>query len=272
MSSTNPEVATRDPRSGDGRVRSAYASLVQTSQKRGGALVILVDPDRQPVDSLPAFCDRCLQAGVDAFFVGSSILCRGDFNEFCGQLRNATSLPIVGFPGSISQVSAELDAILFLSIVSGRNPEYLFGQHVHAAPTIRALGLETIPTAYMLVESGATTTAQYMSHSLPLPANKPDVAAATALAAEMLGMRLLFLDAGSGAERPVPVELVQAVRETCSSPIVVGGGLRTADAVRRRVESGASFVVVGNAVEGRSDAEYLTELGYAVHVAEPRPI
>src|SRR5690606_38448440 len=138
----------------------------------------------------------CAQAGVDAFFVGSSILRRADFDQFCSQLKEHTRLPAIGFPGSISQVSAELDAILFLSIVSGRNADFLIGQHVHAAPAIRRMGIETIATAYMLVESGATTTAQYMSHSLPLPANKPDVAAATALAAEMLGMRLLFTDAG----------------------------------------------------------------------------
>jgi putative glycerol-1-phosphate prenyltransferase len=262
----------------DGRARvtparqgeSVYDFLLRTARKRGAAFVVLVDPDRLDVDSLPAFCERCAEAGVDAFFVGSSILRRADFDHFCVHLRKSTTVPTIGFPGSIAQVSSELDAILFLSIVSGRNAEYLFGQHVHAAPVIRRLGVEAIPTAYMLVESGATTTAQYMSHSLPLPANKPDVAAATALAAEMLGMRMLFTDAGSGAPSPVPIEIIRAISETCTSPIVVGGGLRTPEAVRERAEAGASVIVIGNAVEHRSDVGYLTELGFAAHVAQAR--
>lgn len=247
-----------------------YDFIRRTAGEHGAAFVVLVDPDRLDTDSLPAFCDRCAEANVDAFFVGSSILRRADFDQFCIRLRQHTKIPTIGFPGSITQVSGELDAILFLSIVSGRNADFLIGQHVHAAPTIRRLGIETIPTAYMLVESGATTTAQYMSHSLPLPANKPDVAAATALAAEMLGMKLLFTDAGSGAASPVPVEIVRAISETCSSPIVVGGGMRTPEAVRDRAEAGASVIVVGNALEQRSDLGFLTELGQAAHVAQRR--
>jgi putative glycerol-1-phosphate prenyltransferase len=251
---------------------TTYDYLLDTVRLRGGAFVVLLDPDRTGTDSLGQFCDRCEAASVDALFVGSSILCRSDFDGFCRSLKQQTSLPIIGFPGSIGQISPALDAILFLSIVSSRNPEYLFGQHVHAAPLIRTLGVEPLSTAYMLVESGATTTAQYMSHSMPLPSNKPDIAAATALAAEMMGMRLLFTDAGSGARDPVPCEIIQAIAETCRAPIIVGGGLRSAEAVNARMEVGASVVVVGNAVESRSDVGYLTELGHAVHVAQPRPI
>ena len=257
----------------NGRVTSStYDHLLGTIRERGGAFVVLLDPDRIGSESLDEFCQRCLQADVDALFVGSSIICRSDFDGFCRELKQATSLPIIGFPGSIGQISSSLDAILFLSIVSGRNPEYLFGQHVHAAPLIRSLGVEPLATAYMLVESGAPTTAQYMSHSLPLPRNKPDIAAATALAAEMLGMRLLFTDAGSGAREPVPCEIVRAISETCQSPIIVGGGLRSPEDVSARMDAGASIVVVGNAIEQRSDVGYLSELGHAVHVAKPRPI
>ncbi len=246
--------------------------MCDTIDERGAAFVVLVDPDRFEAESLGQFCERCLRSGVDAFFVGSSVLIRSDFDVFCRQLKRESALPVVGFPGSVSQISAELDAVLFLSIVSGRNPEYLFGQHVHAAPLVRRLGVEPISTAYMLVESGATTTAQYMSSSMPLPRSKPDVAAATALAAEMLGMRLLFTDAGSGAQAPVPVEIVSAIAETCSAPLVVGGGLRSPEAVSDRVEAGAGVIVIGNAVERRSDEGFLTELGHAVHVAQPRTI
>lgn len=259
---------------GNGRARSGttYDLLTAIIAAKGAAFVVLVDPDRTSEESLPDFCARCEAAEVDALFVGSSILSRADFDSFCRALRQTSAVPVIGFPGSISQISASLDAILYLSIVSGRNPEYLFGQHVHAAPLIRRLGVEPLATAYMLVESGATTAAEYMSHSMPLPRNKPDIAAATALAAEMMGMRLLFTDAGSGASEPVPVELVAAIRETCTSPLIVGGGLRTPRAVADRVRAGASIVVVGNAVESNSDVSFLTELGHAAHVAQPRPI
>ncbi len=251
---------------------TVYDGLRATIRDRGGALVVLVDPDRVDPASLGSFADRCLAADVDALFVGSSILCRADFDGFCRALKAVTPLPVVGFPGSIAQISSALDAILYLSVVSGRNPEYLFGQHVHAAPIIRSLGIEALSTGYMLVESGVATTAQYMSHSMPLPSDKPDVAAATAIAAEMMGMRLLFTDAGSGAKNPVPTEIVSAISESCSVPLVVGGGLHSPTQVNQRVEAGASVVVVGNAVEAKSDVRFLTELGHATHVAQARSI
>ncbi|MCB0717057.1 MAG: geranylgeranylglyceryl/heptaprenylglyceryl phosphate synthase [Bacteroidetes bacterium] len=242
----------------------------KVAQDRGAGFVVLIDPDRLTFSELESFCHDCEEAGVDAFFLGSSVLFGASLDKYAAGLKQMTDLPVIGFPGSIGQLSAHLDAVLYLSVISGRNPEYLFGQHVHAAPMIRALELEPISTGYMLVESGRMTTAQYVSGSLPLPSNKPDVAAATALAAEMMGMKLLFTDGGSGAERPVPDEIVAAISQNCVTPLVVGGGIRTPEVAASKVEAGASFVVVGNAIERRLDRNYIAELASAVHVAEPR--
>lgn len=249
-----------------------YSRLLSAQEASGGGFVVLVDPDRTPPESLAALADLCEQGGVDAFFVGSSILFRNDMDAYVRRLKASTSLPVIGFPGSIGQLVPSLDAVLYLSIVSGRNPEYLFGQHVHAAPLIRSLGLEPIATGYMLVESGATTTAQYMSNSSPLPRSKPDVAAATAMAAEMMGMKLLFADGGSGADTTVPEPMIAAIAQSVSVPLVVGGGIRNPNDASRKVQAGASFVVVGNAIEERMDRRFVEELAAAVHVAVPRAL
>lgn len=244
---------------------TTFDRLLHVPRTRGAGFVVLIDPDKLPAERVPAFVGRCEAAGVDAFFVGGSLLAPLDLDGYVRGLKAATALPVVGFPGGVTQIVPSLDAVLYLSIVSGRNPEYLIGQHLHAAAVIRRMGLEPIPTAYMLVESGTITTAQYMSGSMPLPRRKPDVAAATALAAEMMGMRLLFTDAGSGADAPVPDETIAAIVETCRAPLVVGGGLRTAADVDRAVSAGASFVVVGTALEAGADAGYVAELAAAAH-------
>lgn len=246
---------------------SAYDTLLAARRTHGAGFVVLIDPDKLPAEHLGGFVERCERAGVDAFFLGGSLLDMHDLESYVGTLKTVTERPVIGFPGNVTQVVRGLDAVLFLSIVSGRNPEYLIGQHVHAAPLVRRLGVEPIATGYLLVESGRTTTAQYMSGSAPLPRHKPDIAAATALAAEMLGMKLVFTDAGSGADHPVPDETVSAIARTCRTPLVVGGGLRTPEAVAEKVAAGASFVVVGNAIEKRPDGAYIDDLCAAAHGA-----
>jgi len=252
---------------------STFQQLVRIPEQRGAGFIVLVDPDKLERAQLAQFSEMCHEASVDAVFVGGSLCTRDvDIDAFVSDLKSDARLPVVGFPGSVNQISRHLDAVLFLSIVSSRNPEYLFGQHIHAAPLIRRLGVEPIPTAYMLVESGLTTTAQYVSNSMPLPRSKPDVAVATALAAEMMGMKLLFTDGGSGAHEPVPDEMITAITEVCASPLVVGGGLRSPMEVARKVEAGADFVVVGNAFETRPDASFMAEMAAAAHSLVPRAV
>jgi putative glycerol-1-phosphate prenyltransferase len=249
-----------------------YDRLLRIRQERGSGFIVLIDPDKLEAERLPWFASMCAEAEVDALFIGGSLLHVTELERYVRQLKGVCGLPVIGFPGSLSQVTPALDAVLYLSVVSSRNPEYLFGQHVYAAPLIRRLGIEPISTGYMLVESGRATTALYMSHSFPIPRDKPDVAAATALAAEMMGMRLLFTDGGSGADRPVPEEVIAAVSRTCTVPLVVGGGIKTPDAVAQKVQAGAAFVVVGNAIEHRPDVAYIAELAAAAHPAVPRPL
>lgn len=222
--------------------------------------MLLIDPDDTPEDALPELSARAESVGVDAFFLGGSLVHSTELDRYVGTLKRHTPLPVIGFPGAITQVVGQLDALLFLSVISGRNPDYLIGRHVVAAPLVRKMGLETISTGYMLIESGALTTAQYMVGSLPLPRARPDVAVATALAGEMLGLRLMYLDAGSGADEPVPDAMIRGIADAVACPIVVGGGIRTPEAVAAKVAAGASFVVVGNAFEERGDEGFMREM------------
>ena len=247
-----------------------YEQLLSTKTQKGASFVVLIDPDDLPIPHIPHFLQICEENGVDAFFMGGSLMYAADLDAYVATLKKYTRLPIIGFPGSLTQISKNLDALLYLSVISGRNPDFLIGQHVHAAPTIKRLGLEAISTGYMLVESGKMTTAQYMSYTTPMPRSKPMVAAATALAAEMMGMKLLFTDAGSGADLTVTEEMIYAITQTCQIPLVVGGGLRTPEAVYQKVKAGASIIVVGNALENNHDAHYIQELAAAAHVLVPK--
>ena len=192
----------------------------------------------------------------------------GDFESFVEKVKINTNLPSIIFPGSITQISSFADAILFLSVVSGRNPEHLIGKHVLAAPSIKKSGIEPISTAYILVESGSTTTAVYMSGSLPVPRNKPEIAAATALASEYLGMKLIYLEAGSGADNSVPNEMIKAVSSQCRIPVVVGGGIRNPQTAREKVENGASIIVTGNYFEDENNWDLIKDFASSIHIKQ----
>lgn len=247
---------------------SVYDQLRHTADRKGAGFVVLIDPDKLDEAELASFARKCAEADVDALFIGGSLLHATEVEQYLERLKTVTELPVIGFPGSLSQLSPNLDALLYLSVISGRNPEYLIGQHVSAAPLIQRLELEPISTGYMLVESGRATTAQYMTGSKPLPRHKPEIAAATALAGEMMGMKLLFADGGSGADDPVPEEMIAAISESCSVPLVVGGGITTPAEVERKVAAGAQFVVIGDAIEKRRDGAYIGELAAAAHQAQ----
>jgi putative glycerol-1-phosphate prenyltransferase len=246
-----------------------YNHLLNTIKEKGAAYLVLLDPDKLPENKLAGFLDQCEKSGVDGFLVGGSLMVNGDFETFVEKVKVNTNLPSIIFPGSITQVSSFADAILFLSVVSGRNPEHLIGKHVLAAPSIKKSGIEPISTAYILVESGSTTTAIYMSGSLPIPRNKPEIAAATALASEYLGMKLIYLEAGSGADNSVPNEMVKAVSNQCTVPIIVGGGIRNPKAAREKVENGASIIVTGNFFENENNWDLVKDFASAVHYKLP---
>jgi putative glycerol-1-phosphate prenyltransferase len=184
-------------------------------------------------------------------------------HECIKAVKENCSIPVVIFPGHAMQIDSQADAILFLSLISGRNPELLIGQHVIGAPVIKEKQLPVIPTGYILVDGGSTTTAIYMSGTAPIPNNKPDIAACTALAGEMLGLKLIFLDAGSGASNSIPTNMIAAVRNQINVPLMVGGGIRDAQTAKDKCLAGADIVVVGNAIE--SNPSLISELSDAVH-------
>jgi len=246
-----------------------YNYLLNTINSRGAAYLVLLDPDKISVDRLPEFVKYCERAGVDGFLVGGSLMLNNNFELFIKKVKQSTKVPVIIFPGSVHQVSGAADAILFISVVSGRNPEHLIGKHVIAAPLIKEAGIEPIPTGYILIESGVTTTAQYMNGSLPIPRNKPEIAAATSLAAEYLGMKFIYLEAGSGAENTVPDEMVKRVSSLCSLPVIVGGGIKTPIAARQKIESGAKIIVTGNFFENENNWDMIKDFADAVHINKP---
>lgn len=241
-------------------VLDAIHSIRQEGRK---GLAMLLDPDHIDPAVLPGQLAIAEAAGVDIFLLGGSLLTQGTVQKTAPLIKQYTDKPVVLFPGSVYQLSPEADALLFLSLISGRNPDLLIGKHVEAAPMVREMGLEVIPTGYMLIDSGASTTASYISNTIPIPHNKPDVAACTALAGMFLGLKLIYMDGGSGAQRMVSPEMIAAVRATVDLPIVIGGGVRSPEDAAQLWEAGADVVVVGNALEKDPEGELLMGLGKA---------
>jgi len=242
-----------------------YDYIIENLDRKGALFFLLIDPDKTKVEKLDELIPLFEDADVDILLLGGSLILDSDFNEYVKSIKNKTKLPVVIFHGGIEQVSPYADAILFLSIVSGRNPENLIGKHVIAAPLIKRINLEPISTAYILVESGKTTTAEFLSNSKPIPRHKPDLAAAHALAAEYLGMKLVYLEAGSGADLSVPEEMISFVSKTISVPLIVGGGIRSPEEARRKVQAGAKIIVVGNHFDKPENFSQLREFTSAVH-------
>lgn len=224
-------------------------------------LAILIDPDKTNDRALREAAGMAEESGADYLFVGGSLLTRDNMKLCINALKESCKLPVVIFPGNLLQVVDNADAILLLSLISGRNPEMLIGNHIIAAPLIKSSGLEVIPTGYMLIESGKITSVLYMSNTLPIPFDKTDIAVCTAMAGEMLGLRTIFMDAGSGAIHNIPMEMVRAVRQDISVPLIVGGGIRTPEAALEIWDAGADVVVVGNAAETHPDI--ILEMGEA---------
>lgn len=245
---------------------SVLQHLQQVRQRRGAGYLTLLDPDRLEPDELEARAELCAEAGADAILIGTSLMFSARNAATFERVKARVDIPVISFPGGASQVVPTADAILFLSLVSGRNPELLIGEHVKAAPLIREYGIEAIPTGYMLIQSGTLTSVEFMSNTQPVPREKVDIAIAHALAAEYLGMKLIYLETGSGAGASVPDEMVRAVVDYVSVPVIVGGGIRDPEEARAKVAAGAGFVVTGSVVE--DDHQRLCELSQAVHAKE----
>lgn len=238
------------------------------SDSNASKLAVLIDPDRQKPEELQPLVNLSVSCGVGCFLVGGSLMTDVLFDETIQFLKNASSIPVVIFPGSNQQISSSADGILLLSMISGRNPELLIGQHVIAAPRLKASGIECLATGYILIDGGKPTTVSYISNTTPIPADKPDIAAVTAMAGEMLGLKLMYLDAGSGASSPVSVECIKRVKSSVNTPVIVGGGIRTYEQALAAKNAGATIVVVGNSLE--EDPNRLLEISAAFQPVEAK--
>jgi putative glycerol-1-phosphate prenyltransferase len=243
----------------------AVLDVLDLSHRQGRRLLaVLIDPDHgKDAAALERIVQNACMAKADLLLVGGSLMTSTAFDQCVQRVKELADRPVVLFPGSPAQLSQHADAVLFLSLISGRNPELLIGHHVTAAPTVKALGIEAIPTGYMLVDGGRPTTVGYVSQTVPIPHDKPAIAAITALAGSMLGLRTIYMDTGSGAKRTVSPEMIAAVRDQVQLPIIVGGGIRDTATVRELCEAGADVLVVGTAFE--EDPERIFEMCEAVH-------
>ncbi len=232
------------------QIRTKLQSNLQNGRK---AFAVLLDPDKVELASFPFMLAESARYGVDFFFVGGSLITRYASDEIIAAIHKHTHIPAILFPGNSLHIEPSADAILLLSLISGRNPELLIGQHVIAAPLLKKSKLEILPTGYMLIESGRSTTVSYISNTTPIPHDKPGVAACTAMAGELLGLQIMYLDAGSGAQKPVSAEMIAAVRQAVDTPIIVGGGINSVEKAQAALEAGADVVVVGNGIEKNPD-------------------
>ena len=237
-----------------------YEKFQDKSRKK---LAVLVDPDKPSDDQILSMVEKAKAADVDFFFVGGSLLVT-DSLEHCIKLIKANSdIPVLIFPGNSLQISKYCDGFLLLSLISGRNAEMLIGRHVVAAPYLRLYGNEIIPTGYMLIDSGKATSVSYMSDTTPIPHDKDDIAVCTAIAGEMLGLKLIYLEAGSGALMPVSTSMISKVRKVIQIPLIVGGGIKTPEMAAEAVKAGADIIVIGTAFE--KEPEMLKKFAEAIH-------
>ena len=245
--------------------------LLDLREQKGAGFLLLLDPDKLVGENLGAVVKHAQDSGVDAFLVGSSLMTRDIFERSLTEIKKYSKVPVIIFPGSLFQISAQADAILFLSALTSRNTDFIVGNHVHAAPLLKQHDLEPISTAYLLIESGKLTTAHFMSDSLPIPREKAEIACAYSLAADMFGFQMVYLEAGSGALAHVPKEMVYAVSRTVKMPVVVGGGIKDPEAANELARAGASFIVTGNFFEENGNSGKLKAFANAVHFKQPVP-
>lgn len=245
-------------------MKKVYPSFVETKSQRKSKFAVLVDPDKMNTAQMEKTIALAVNSHVDYFFLGGSLVVNDNLDNWLKLIRQQSQIPSVLFPGSSLQLSFKADALLFLSLISGRNPELLIGKHVQVAPFLRMSQLDIISTGYMLIDGGVQTTVQYISNTSPIPANKADIAVCTAMAGEMLGLKTIYMDAGSGAKNPISAEMIHAVSEAIEIPLIIGGGISTPEKAHQAATAGANIVVVGNAIE--KDANLIAEISQAIHL------
>lgn len=242
---------------------ATYHSLSEKKKQGRKSFAVLIDPDKVNHSILDELTELSVSAKVDYLLVGGSLVISNHLDDCVQHIKKNCDIPVILFPGSPSQISKYADALLYLSLISGRNPELLIGQHVVSAPAVRQSGLEIMSTGYIVIDGGAPTTVSYISNAAPVPADKSEIAMCTAMAGEMLGMKLIYMDAGSGAKRPISENMIEAVAKHISLPLIIGGGITDPEKAYRNCKAGADVIVVGNAIE--KDSSLIKEMSGAIH-------
>jgi phosphoglycerol geranylgeranyltransferase len=240
-----------------------YQDLADRKSKGHKSFAMLIDPDKVNAAKIDQLTQLATAASVDYLFVGGSLVISNHLDEVVQRIKQNCAIPVILFPGSPSQISTHADGLLYLSLISGRNPELLIGQHVISAAAVRQSGLEIISTGYMVVDGGAPTTVSYISNAAPIPADKNEIAMCTAMAGEMLGMKVIYMDAGSGARRAVSEAMIERVSSTIEVPLIVGGGIMHPEKAYLNCKAGADVIVIGNAIE--KDPSLIKEMSAAIH-------
>ena len=244
-------------------VKGIYHSIEERKRQGKRSFAVLIDPDKVNDRDTLQLTEQAVNAGVDYLFVGGSLVVSNYLDECVQLIKQHCNIPVILFPGSPSQVSKYADALLYLSLISGRNADLLIGQHVVSAPVVKQSGLEIMSTGYMVIDGGAPTTVSYISNATPIPADKNDIAVCTAMAGEMLGMKLIYMDAGSGAKRAISEDMIARVAKIISVPLIIGGGIKEPEKAYLNCKAGADLIVVGNAIEKNSSL--IKEMAAAVH-------
>lgn len=240
-----------------------YDIFIERKKIGRKCFAVLIDPDKVNEPKLDELMQLSSHARVDYFFVGGSLVISSHLDEVVKYIKSNCNIPVILFPGSPSQVSRYADALLYLSLISGRNPELLIGQHVISAPVVKKSGLEIMPTGYMVIDGGAPTTVSYISNAAPIPRDKNEIAMCTAMAGEMLGMKLIYMDSGSGARFPIDEAMIEKVSQVIEAPLIVGGGIIDPEKAYQNCRAGADIIVVGNAIE--KDPGIIKEIAAAIH-------
>ena len=226
-----------------------YKHIVKSSEKGKKLLAVLIDPDKMKLEAVSCFISKVNTSIATHIFVGGSEVGEGATEFLVIEIKKHTELPVVLFPGDVIQITDKADGILFLSLISGRNPDYLIGKHVEAVSKLKTSNLEVIPTGYLLIENGKPTSVERVSNTKPLKRNAINNIVDTAKAGELLGLRLIYLEAGSGALHAIETEMISKVKEALKIPLIVGGGIRTKKALEEAYLAGADLVVIGTAFE-----------------------
>lgn len=235
-----------------------YNHILQAKNDGNKLLAVLIDPDKFQLKNALQFIDKVNNSVITHVFIGGSEVGQNVTQALVEVIKMLTDLPIVLFPGDVTQISKDADAILFLSLLSGRNPDYLIDKQVQAVPLLEKTQLEVISTGYILIESGKTTAVQRVTNTLPLNRTDLDAITNTAKAGELLGKKLIYLEAGSGATYEVPVEVIASVKNKIDIPLIVGGGIRTKTQIENAFIAGADLVVIGTAFE--EDQQFFEQL------------